>query len=217
MLEVRALQKSYGGRTVVHPISFTLGVGECMGVAGANGCGKSTLLSMLAQTQRADSGDILFRGHSVRGDRKFLRSTLGYVPQECELAPELTVAQQIDLWQAACGRRGALPDRVSALLGLRELMNCRIESLSGGMRRRVSIALALSGRPEILIMDEVTAGLDETYCRALLDWLEQYLQNGGRVIWCSHHKDELERLCSRCLVLKDGRGEWSTAFPNQNG
>lgn len=208
MLEVREVHKSYYGRTVLQPVSFTLNPGECLGIMGTNGSGKSTLLSILAQAEKADGGDILMHGQSVIADKTFLRSKLGYVPQENALAEDLTVAQQISLWQAACGRRGALPEEISALLGLDDMMHKRIRELSGGMRQRVSIALALSSSTQVLVMDEATSGLDKDYCNALLDWLEQYLKNGGCIVWCSHHQDELNRLCSRCMHLKDGEHSW---------
>lgn len=208
MLEVSNLSKTYRGRTVLHPVSFTLKAGECLGIAGANGSGKSTLLRILAQVEMPDSGRILFAGQDVRRDRTFPRSRLGYVPQDDALMEELTCSRQISLWQAACGRKGPLPAGIVELMGIEGMMRRRIAELSGGMRRRLSIALALAGEPPVLIMDEATSALDGDYCSALMDWLEQYLRRGGRIVWCSHHAEELERLCDRCLILRDGQSEW---------
>ena len=206
MLEVRQLCKSYGGRQVLAPASFVLPPGQCLGLAGSNGSGKSTLLRLLAQIQRPDSGDILFQGRSVLGDRHFLRQELGYVPQSAELARELTVEQQLDLWRRACDLTGPTPPEVLELLGLEPLQKKPIRALSGGMAQRVSIALALLARPQVLLMDESTAGLDRDYVPRLLDWLEGvYLPGGGSVIWCSHHPAELERLCGAVLRLEDGK------------
>ena len=206
MLEVRQLCKSYGGRQVLAPASFVLPPGQCLGLAGSNGSGKSTLLRLLAQIQRPDSGDILFQGRSVLGDRHFLRRQLGYVPQSAELAAGLTVEGQLKLWQRACGLTGPVPGEVLELLGLEELLRRPIRALSGGMAQRVSIALALLSRPQVLLMDESTAGLDQDYVPRLLDWLEGvYLPGGGSVIWCSHHPAELERLCGAVLRLEDGK------------
>ena len=205
MLEVRGLCKSYGGRQVLSPVSFTLPPGQCLGLAGSNGSGKSTLLRLLAQVQRPDSGDVLYRGRSVLGDRQFLRRTLGYAPQNAELVPELTVKQQLTLWQRACGLAGPLPGDVLELLGLEPLLRRPVRALSGGMAQRVSIALALLPRPQILLMDESTAGLDQDYVPRLLEWLEAFLAAGGSLVWCSHHPEELERLCGAVLRLEDGR------------
>ena len=206
MLEVRQLHKSYQGRQVLAPLSFVLPPGQCLGLAGSNGSGKSTLLRLLAQIQRPDSGDVRFQGRSVLGDRHFLRQELGYVPQSAELARELTVGQQLDLWRRACDLTGPTPPEVLELLGLEPLQKKPIRALSGGMAQRVSIALALLARPQVLLMDESTAGLDRDYVPRLLDWLESvYLPGGGSVIWCSHHPAELERLCGAVLRLEDGK------------
>ncbi len=100
--------------------------GTCLGVLGSNGSGKSTLLRLLSQAERPDGGEILFRGRSILGDRGFLRHHLGYVPQASELAEELTGAQQLHLWQAACGCPGPLPEDLVELLGLAPLLSRRI-------------------------------------------------------------------------------------------
>ena len=205
MLEIRQLCKSYGGRQALLPISFFLPPGQCLGLAGHNGSGKSTLLRLIAQIERPDGGDVRYEGKSVLGDRRFLRGALGYVPQRPELARELTVKQQLELWQAACGLSGPLPEDIAALLGLEPLLQKPIRSLSGGMAQRVNIALALLARPRVLLMDEATSGLDQDYVPKLLDWLEAYLAAGGSLIWCSHHQAELERLCGAVLTLEEGR------------
>ena len=205
MLEVRQLCKSYSGRQVLAPISFVLPPGQCLGLAGSNGSGKSTLLRLIAQIERPDGGDVLFQGRSVLGDRRFLREALGYVPQSAELARELTVYQQLRLWQSACGLTGPLPRDVLDLLGLEPLLKKPVRALSGGMAQRVSIALALLSRPRVLLMDEATSGLDQSYVPQLLDWLEGYVSGGGSLVWCSHHPRELERLCGAVLRLESGK------------
>ena len=206
MLEIRQLCKSYGGRQVLCPVSFVLPPGQCLGLAGHNGSGKSTLLRLIAQIERPDGGDVLYEGRSVLGNRQFLRKMLGYVPQSAELARELTVRQQLRLWQAACGLSGPFPEDVLDLLGLEPLLKAPIRTLSGGMAQRVSIALALLNRPRVLLMDEAASGLDGGYVPRLLDWLEgTYLPGGGSLIWCSHHSEELERLCGAVLTLEEGR------------
>jgi len=208
MLEVKDIHKSYGGRQVLQPVGFCLPEGHCLGVAGDNGSGKSTLLRLLAQVLCPDGGDILWDGRSVLGDRAFLRRCVGYVPQNSDLAEELTVRRQLRLWQSACGAVGEPDPEVMTLLGLEELLPRRIDQLSGGMQRRVSIALALMNRPRILVMDEASAGLDRAYRLALLDWLEEFLHRGGCLIWCSHHQEEIHRLCGSVLTLEDGRPIW---------
>ena len=201
MFIVRDITKAYHGRPVLEAVSFALPAGHCLGVTGENGAGKSTLLRILAQGDVPDRGDILFGGRSVLGDKQFLRKSLGYVPQNCDLLPDLTAGQQLRLWQAACGVTGSLPGEVAELLDFPELEKVKIAEMSGGMQRRVSIALALSTSPRILVMDEATAGLDSRFREGLLTWLEDYLRNGGRIIWCSHLAEENARLCGTVLPL----------------
>ena len=201
MFIARDITKSYHGRTVLEGVSFALPAGHCLGVTGRNGSGKSTLLRILAQVDAPDRGDILFGGRSVLGDKRFLRRYLGYVPQNCDLMPDLTAHQQLELWQAACGCRGPLPGTVAEFLDFRELERVKIGEMSGGMQRRVSIAMALSTQPQILVMDEATAGLDSCFRQGLLTWLEDYMKNGGRIIWCSHLAQENARLCGTMLPL----------------
>ena len=205
MLEIDGLCKSYHGRQVLEPVRFVLPAGCCIGITGENGAGKSTLLRLLAQTEKPDRGDIRFGGKSILGDRAFLRQHVGYVPQQSELMEDLTVRAQLKLWQSACGYKGTLGGPVMELLGIQPMLRKRIGTLSGGMQKRVSIAMALMAQPDILVMDEATTGLDPDYRERLLAFLEGYLAQGGRMIWCSHIPEELSRLCGGCLRLQAGR------------
>lgn len=205
MLEAVGLTKRYGARVALAPVSLRLEPGTCLGLAGANGSGKSTLLALLAQTLRPDGGDIRFQGRSVRGDRAFLRAHVGYVPQRTALLGELTVREQLDLWGRSCGlRRRALPKELQELLGLEELLGQRAGRLSGGMQKRVSIAMALMTGPEYLLMDEAFAALDARYRSRLAVWLRGHLARGGAVLWCSHEPSELTDLCDQAMVLDRG-------------
>lgn len=201
MLEILQLSKSYHGRQVLPAVQFVLPAGQCLGITGENGSGKSTLLRLVAQVEKPDSGDIRFGGRSILGSRSFLRKNLGYVPQGSDLMPDLTAGQQLRLWQSACGKTGPIPGRLMELLDLEPLLKARTQELSGGMQRRVSIAMALMNDPKILVMDEATTGLDKEYTARLLDHLDTYLLSGGRILWCTHHACELDRLCSSRIHL----------------
>ena len=201
MLEIVQISKSYRGRQVLQPVSFRLPAGQCLGVTGENGSGKSTLLRLIAQIERPDGGDIRFEGRSILGKKSFLRANVGYVPQGNDLMPELTARQQLKLWQSACGLSGELPGDLVELLELQPLLNTANKELSGGMQRRVSIAMALMNRPRILIMDEATTGLDRENTARLLDYMEYLLCQNCRILWCSHHPDEIKRLCGSCITL----------------
>lgn len=205
MFQAHALCKAYRRQPVLENISFCLPRGQCLGVTGENGSGKTTLLSILAQTLAPDGGYITFRGKSVMGDRQFLRCCLGYVPQSSDLLPRLTAQQMLTLWSHACGRDPEVPGQISELMGLPELLHTQIGEMSGGMQKRVSIAMALSTGPEILIMDEATSGLDRNYRESLLTFLkDEFLPGGGRMVWCSHREEELRLLCGSILPLDAG-------------
>ncbi len=208
MLEIRGLTKRYGGAAVLEPVSFQLSPGECLGITGPNGSGKSTLLAMVAQAVRPDGGEVLYEGRNVRGDRKFLRRTLGYVPQGNQLSPDLTVAQECALWLSACGLAGKVPPPLAERFSLAGLMGKRVSALSGGMAKRVSICLALAPGPRVLVLDEATDGLDGGYREALLTYVEAFLEQGGAALWCSHRVEELERMCTRCMTISQGKASW---------
>ena len=203
MLEAEGLCKSYDGRPVLSPVSFQAAEGIGLALLGENGSGKSTLLRLLAQVEAPDRGALRWKGRSVLGDKRFLRAQVGYVPQEPALDAALTVAEQLRLWQAACGCRRN--PECEALMDLEPLMGSRIRSLSGGQARRVSIAMALMNRPEILLMDEATAGLDAAHAEALMQWLGGHLARGGVLIWATHHMEEARRLCRVGLRLAEGK------------
>ena len=204
MLHIDGLCKSYAGRSVLKPVSFFLPAGFCLGITGANGAGKSTLLRLIAQVEAPDSGTIRMNGRNVLGERSFLRTQVGYVPQQQGLMEDLTVRQQLKLWQSACGLHGALPEEVLELMGIRPLLEKQICTLSGGMKQRLSIAMALLNHPRILILDEAMSGLDEAYRGRFLAYLEGFLAEGGRILFCSHNTDELGQLCGSRLHLQDG-------------
>lgn len=204
MLHIEGLSKSYGGRKILDSVSFCVPAGSCLGITGANGAGKSTLLRLVAQMETPDSGSIRFQNASVLKDRKFLRTHVGYVPQQTSLMEDLTVQQQLKLWQSACGLTGPLPKDVLTLMHITPMLKNRIHTLSGGMKQRVSIAMALLNHPKILILDEATTGLDAEYRERFLTYLTQYLENGGRILFCSHDPDDLQRMCGSMLHLYDG-------------
>ena len=204
MLQIDGLGKSYHGRTVLAPTHFCLPAGFCLGITGGNGAGKSTLLRLIAQIEKPDCGTIRYQGETVLGDRAFLRTHVGYVPQHNDLMEDLTVSAQLKLWQSACGLSGDFPAEIMQMLDITPMLKSRIKTLSGGMQRRVSIAMALMNDPKILILDESTNGLDAGYRQVFMEYLEHYLQRGGSILFCSHDPDELNRLCGSFLHLQNG-------------
>ena len=203
MLRAEGLCKTYCGRDVLRGVTFGVPAGCALALVGENGSGKSTLLRLLSGMERPDGGSIYYKGRSVLGDRTFLRRHVGYVPQTPLLDGALTVTQQLSLWSCACGC--ARDAESEALLGIEPLSSCRVRTLSGGEAQRVSIAMALMSKPDVLLMDEATSGLDSAYVEALLRHLEGHLARGGILVWATHRTEEVRRLCTVGVRLKDGQ------------
>ena len=204
MIEVRSLCKSYGRKQVLAGVSFCVEEGQCVGIAGANGCGKSTLLSVMAGAARADSGQLLYQGKPA--GRKELFAVSGYVPQGNPLMPELSVKDNLRLWFRGGTKewKEAKQSGLISMLGLDRLWKTPAENLSGGMKRRLTLACALLNRPRLLILDEPGAALDIVCKEDILRYLTAYMEEGGTVLLASHEEGELA-LCGRLLLMEGGR------------
>ena len=205
MLEVSGIYKSYGKHRILNGVSFSAGPGQCVGIAGSNSCGKTTLLSILAGTLRADSGSIRMDGAELLGNPKAAAGLTAYVPQENPLIGELSVRDNLLLWHRGSKKEMErdLAEGCSSVLGIGSILKKRADTLSGGMKKRLSIACALSGRAPVLIMDEPGAALDLECKRDIQAYLKTYMEAGGTVILTSHEMEELA-LCTSMYVLKNG-------------
>lgn len=205
MIVVNSISKKYK-KYVLEDISFSVEKGQCVGVLGANGCGKSTLLSIMAGTKKSNGGSILYNGIDATRNRRAFTDYIGYVPQENPLIDELTVYDNLKFWYSNSKKdlKKAFLDGVPAMLGLNEVKKVIVNKLSGGMKRRVSIAAALANNPPILILDELSAALDLVCKNELVKYLKYYLENGGTIIMTTHEEDEIA-LCDRILIMKEGR------------
>lgn len=200
----------YGKRIVLKDLSIHLEKGSCTLIIGANGSGKSTLFSVLAGIKRMRGGKLLLAGKEA--GTKQLREQIGYVPQDNPLFPELTVRDNLLLWY---GGKEALQketkDGIIEKLRLNEVLKRRVDTLSGGMQRRVCIGCAMAGNPEILIMDEPGGALDFE-CRDILHaYLKDYRTAGGTVLMSSHDKADWE-VADEIYLLKDGKLEQKTGI-----
>lgn len=210
---VEGLTSAYGRKRILQGVSFTAQRGECVAIVGANGCGKSTLLSILAGTLKPRSGQVLYYGRvawsgtgsgRMRCDREVLRKMTGYVPQENPLIPELTVYDNLRLWYPDRKiLRQELEQGTLSRLGLGEFAGKQASRLSGGMKRRVSIGIAMAGMPPVLIMDEPGAALDLLCKEEIRKFLQEYLERKGTVVIATHEERELE-LCDKLYIMKDG-------------
>ncbi|WP_327292876.1 ABC transporter ATP-binding protein [Streptomyces sp. NBC_01198] len=204
VIEVEHLHKSYGDEVAVHDVSFTVGDGEIFGILGPNGAGKTTTVECLAGLRPADGGRVRVLGLDPRADRAALRRRMGVQLQESGLPDKLRVREALDLFASfhpAPADVPALLDR----LGLADRARARHKSLSGGQKQRLAIALAMVGRPRVVVLDELTTGLDPHARRATWELVEQIRDEGVTVVLVTHFMEEAERLCDRVALIDSGR------------
>ena len=209
MLEVRDLYKSYDGREVVRGVSFEVRRGECFGLLGPNGAGKTTTLRCLLGITRPDRGEIRLAGLPVPLAAREARYRVGVVPQFDNLDPDFTVTENLVMYGRYFDLKPAVVRaRVPALLdfaGLRDRATARIDTLSGGMKRRLTLARALVNDPDVLFLDEPSTGLDPQARHLIWDGLKRLLAEGKTLILTTHFMDEAERLCDHLAVMDAGR------------
>lgn len=204
ILKIKDLSKKYRRRTVLSNVSFTVNAGDCIGIVGANGCGKSTLLRILAGADKPDSGALEYFGKDPFRNRQLFSRQVGYIPQENPLFENLTVLDNLRLWYCETGvdLNKELTEGRLAVFGLFPYRSYPVRKLSGGMKKRLSIACSIAKNPPVLILDEPGASLDilckEDICRYLTD----YRKGGGTILITSHEEGELA-LCSRMLLIKN--------------
>ena len=210
LLSVNHLVKRYGDQTVVNDLSFHIEPGECLGVIGPNGAGKTTTIRMCLGLAEPDGGDIAyFNGQRMPRDALGIKAQLGVVAQMDTLDPDFTAAENLLVF----GRYFGLPDavireRIPQLLEFAALSHkgsAKPGQLSGGMKRRLSLARALINQPRLLLLDEPTTGLDPQARHLMWERLQVLLQEGKSILLTTHFMDEAERLCDRLLVLDHGR------------
>lgn len=206
MLVAKGIYKWYHRREILKGVDLAVEPGECLGVIGSNGCGKTTLLSILAGTLRANKGDICADGKDVQKSPKEYAKTVAYVPQENPLIDELTVKDNMLLWYKGSKKamEQDLEQGAAAFLGISPMLGRTVAQLSGGMKKRLSIACALSNHAPVLILDEPGAALDMECKADIRRYLKKYMTEGGAVVLTSHETAELS-VCTRMCVLKDGK------------
>ncbi len=208
IIDVVGLSKKYGSATVLDNLSFKIRKGEIFGLVGPNGAGKSTFISILTSVIKPTSGDIIINGYSIRQHAGKVKKQIGYVPQDIALYPGLTGLDNLRFWAGIYGLDGRLKkDRVDEALsiaGLAEKARERVDRYSGGMKRRLNIAVALLHHPDILVMDEPMVGVDMQSRMYILDAIKELKQSGRTIVFASHYADEMKKLCDRIAVLDRG-------------
>ena len=209
LFEVAHLSKRFGDNTVVDDLSFSIAPGECLGVIGPNGAGKTTTIRMCLGLTAPDSGSITAMGLQMPRDALAIKAQLGVVTQLDTLDPDFNCAENLLVYGRYFGMKDAdIHARIPALLEFASLTSkakAKPGELSGGMKRRLSLARALVNDPRLLLLDEPTTGLDPQARHLMWERLQLLLQQGKSILLTTHFMDEAERLCSRLLVLDHGK------------
>jgi ABC-2 type transport system ATP-binding protein len=203
-IEVEGLRKSYGGREVLHDLSFTVETGEVFALLGPNGAGKTTTVEILEGYRRRDAGDVRVLGHDPERPGSDFRARIGIVLQSSAVYHLLTVREMLRLFAGYYPAPRPV-EEVVELVGLDEKRDARVRTLSGGQLRRLDLALALVGDPELLFLDEPTTGFDPGARRQAWETVRELRTLGKSIVLTTHYMEEAQRLADRVAILRDGR------------
>lgn len=208
MLEVRKICKSYGKKQVLQDLSFSIQSGEVYGLLGPNGAGKTTTISILCGLIQADVGDVLMNGQNSRSNSSSMRSLIGVAPQENIFYKSLTCEENLRFFGQLYGLNRITCQKQAKhcleLVGLSDRAQTIAEKLSGGMQRRLSMAIALVHQPQLVVLDEPTTGLDIEARYEIWEVIRNLCRQDTAVLLTTHLLDEAERLCQRIGIIKQG-------------
>ncbi|MDN6640462.1 MAG: ABC transporter ATP-binding protein [Tetragenococcus sp.] len=209
MIEVQNLKKRFKKKVAVEDMNFYLESGESVGLLGPNGAGKSTTISMISTLLPPAQGTIKYNGKDALKNPDELRKDLGVVPQEIALYEELSAYENMKFFGKVYGLRGkALENKIQEILelvGLVDRQKEAVETYSGGMKRRINMAVALMHNPKTLIMDEPTVGIDPQSRNYILDMVRKLNREKGlTILYTSHYMEEVEKLCDRVYIMDEG-------------
>ncbi|TMD02417.1 MAG: ABC transporter ATP-binding protein [Chloroflexi bacterium] len=202
-IAVEGLRKSYGSLEAVRGLSFTVGEGEVFGLLGPNGAGKTTVVEILEGYRHRDAGSVSVLGIDPASGTRSLRARVGIMLQECAMPPAFSVVELLDLY-AGYYPRPRRVDEVLDLVGLTEKAGARIKTLSGGQQRRLDLALALIGDPELIFLDEPTTGFDPSARRDAWEIVRGIRTLGRTVLLTTHYMEEAQNLADRICVIAGG-------------
>ena len=207
-VEVRALVKKYGSNIVLDNLNFEINRGEIFGLLGPNGAGKSTFISILTTLIKPTSGDIFIDSFSVVKQPDKIKNGIGFVPQDIALYPMLSGLDNLNFWAGIYNLKGQEKrNRVEEALSvvkLEDRSKDRVSEYSGGMKRRLNIAVALLHKPDLLVMDEPTVGVDIQSRKYIFEAVGKLRSEGRTVVFTSHYVDEMEAFCDRIAILDKG-------------
>lgn len=206
MIMIKNVEKHYGRNNVLKKINLEIHPGDCIGIVGANGSGKTTLLSIISGMQNADAGELLIDDKNILNSKKLLSEYISYVPQENPLIGELSAMDNLRLWYK--GSKKELNEELSSgilhTLGIDSFVSKTVNKMSGGMKKRLSIGIALLSNPKLLVMDEPSAALDIAGKYEIKKYMNYYTsEKHGSILIVSHDSSELS-VCNRLYLLKNG-------------
>lgn len=208
-IEMQDLHKDFGQIYAVQGIDLQVEAGEILSLLGPNGAGKTTVISMLCGLLEPTKGDVLVMGHSIRREPQAVKSSIGLVPQEVAIYPNLSARENLRFWGRMYGLKGqelALRvDEVLELVGLTDRAKGRTSKFSGGMKRRLNIGIALLHRPAVIVMDEPTVGIDPQTRRAILDGIKTFNRQGMTVLYTTHYMEEAQELSDHIAIMDHGK------------
>lgn len=208
-LIAKDLQKSFNDHKAVNSVSFTIGKNEIFGLLGPNGAGKTTTIRMLSTVLEPDVGDVIIGGFSIRQQSDKVRSLIGVCPQELALYEELSALDNLMFFGRLVGLnvKEAKAQAMAnlALMGLEQRAKDKVSKYSGGMKRRVNLAIALMGHPQLLFLDEPTVGIDPQSRNKIFETIQNLRKNGLTVLYTTHYMEEADRLCDRVAVMDGGK------------
>ncbi len=208
-IEVKNLKKSFGDLQAVQDASFSADSGEVLSLLGPNGAGKSTTISMLSGLLAPNGGDASIMGHSITKEPEAAKASLGVVPQDIALYPDLSARENLVFWGKMYGLRGAAlksrVDEVLEIIGLADRQKDYVSKFSGGMKRRVNIGAALLHKPAVIIMDEPTVGIDPQSRRHILDNVKELNRQGMTVLYTTHYMEEAAELSNHIAIMDKGK------------
>jgi ABC-2 type transport system ATP-binding protein len=208
ILRCEGLRKRFDDRVAVADVGFTIAPGETYGLLGPNGAGKTTTISMICGLLTRDAGEVVVAGRAVDTRAVEAKAAIGYVPQEIALYPDLTAVENLRFFGSLYGIAGKeLGDCVARVLdtvALTDRANDRAQEYSGGMQRRLNIALGLLNEPALLILDEPTVGVDPQSRNAILESVARSSDEGTAILYTTHYMEEAERLCDRVGIIDEG-------------
>ena len=206
---VKDLHKSFKELKAVNGVSFTIDKGEIFGLLGPNGAGKTTTIRMLSTVLEADQGEITIGGYSVAKDAEAVRSIIGVCPQDLALYEDLSALDNMVFFGRMAGLQGneSYSQAITnlKLMGLEERAKGKVAKFSGGMKRRINLAIALMGSPQLLFLDEPTVGIDPQSRNHIFQNVLELKKGGLTVLYTTHYMEEADRLCNRIAVMDGGQ------------